>query len=574
MNRTSLVAITTLVLTLFSCFSFAQPEKVDGDWHGVINTPTGGLTIVLTIEDHGDGELSASLESVDQAPGVKFPLSSISLEGDTLTWSSSQIGASYTGVWNEDKQQWVGTFKQGASLPLSLMPGLPDPNPIVDGLDGRWEGTIDRNGVPLRLIINIHTTEDQGTLATLDSPDQAANGIPVSDLKHEDDTVSFTIKLAQAQYIGTLTGGTTITGTWTAPGLDEQEIIFTRNDKPKEEARRPQTPKAPFPYTSEEVAIPNPDASDVTLAGTLLIPEGQGPFPAAVLITGSGPQDRDESLMGHKPFLVLADALARQGIAVLRYDDRGVGESSGEFSDATSADFATDAYAVLNFLRTHDAINHEAIGYIGHSEGGVVAPIAATFEHTPAFIVMLAGPGTPLSELLIEQNRLMSKATGGLDEDFAKAKPIIEELYAAVIAADSEQDAIAKGTAILNDEAMETIGIDEPQRTAMLGQICNDWMRALLAYDPAPNLQQLDMPLLALNGSLDLQVPADANLDAIRQATSNNPDVTIINRDGLNHLFQHATIGTVGEYAQIEETFDPETLRIIADWINERFTSP
>lgn len=574
MTRTRMTVLVTLVAMLFAPLTSAQPDQVEGDWHGSLSIPTGELRLVIHIACDDTQALTATLESPDQAPGQQIPIDEIRIDDGTLSFAIKRIGASYEATWNEEQGAWVGTFKQGASLPLTLKPGLPDPNPIVEGLDGRWEGTIDRNGVPLRLIINIRTSEEQGTFATLDSPDQAANGIPVSDLKHEGDTVSFTIKLAQAVYTGTLTDETTITGTWTAPGLDEQEIVFTRNDKPKEEARRPQTPKSPFPYTSEEVAIPNPDAQGVTLAGTLLIPEGDGPFPAAILITGSGPQDRDESLMGHKPFLVLADALARQGIAVLRYDDRGVGGSTGEFSGATSTDFATDAYAVLNFLRTHDAINHDAIGYIGHSEGGVVAPIAATFEHTPAFIVMLAGPGTPLSELLIEQNRLMSKATGGLDEEFAKAKPIIEELYAAVIAADSEQDAIAKGTAILDDEAMEAIGIDESQRTAMLGQICNDWMRALLAYDPAPNLQQLDMPLLALNGSLDLQVPADANLDAIRQATTNNPDVTIINREGLNHLFQHATTGTVGEYAQIEETFDPETLRIIADWINERFTSP
>lgn len=569
MNRTSLVAITTLVLTLFSCFSFAQPENAEGDWHGVINTPMGGLTIVLTIEDRGDGELSASLESVDQAPGVKFPLSSISLEGDTLTWSSSQIGASYVGIWNEDEQRWDGTFSQGMDIELLLKPGLPAPKTIVEGLDGYWAGTIVRNGVTLRLALNIDSS-DAGTAITFDSLDAGAFDMPVTDLKRDGDSVSFRVPIISTEFSGTLKGDT-ITGTWSTTREEDLQVTFTKSERPSAQRPRPQHPKAPFPYRVEEVSIVNDQAEGVTLAGTLTLPEGDGPFPAALLITGSGPQGRDETIFQHKPFLVIADHLTRNGIAVLRYDDRGVGGSTGTFGEATSVDFASDANAVWRFLQGHEQIDSNAIGMIGHSEGGMVAPIAFADNPEIDFMVLLAGPGTDTRQIVRSQSRLMGLATGEREEEIDLREPIIDRITAAVAKADTVEQAQARVREILDPETLETIGLPEDQKETMVSQFTSTWMHYFLKYDPADYLPSVDCPVLALNGELDLQVPAGENLAGIRTLMRGNKDLTVIELPKLNHLFQHSTTGSIGEYNDIEETFSPEALELMSDWISKRF---
>lgn len=334
---------------------------------------------------------------------------------------------------------------------------------------------------------------------------------------------------------------------------------------------RPQTPTPPFPYRADDVTFTNPVAAGVTLAGTLTLPQGSGPFPAAILLSGSGAQDRDETMLGHKPFAVIADHLTRRGIAVLRYDDRGVGRSTGDFPAATSADFATDARAAVRYLLTRPEIDRGGIGFIGHSEGGMVAQIAAVNNEHLQFMIMLAGPGTDLMQLVQSQERLLAVSQGASQEDLARMAPIMREVFEAVATSTSAEDARVRVRGVLTSDALATMKAPESRRELLVQQMATDWARYLLQFTPADFLSRIEVPVLALNGALDHQVPPDENLSAITAALARNPDVTVRRIDGLNHLFQTARTGAIGEYADITETIAPVVLTMVTEWITARF---
>ncbi|NJD20351.1 MAG: alpha/beta hydrolase, partial [Gemmatimonadetes bacterium] len=342
---------------------------------------------------------------------------------------------------------------------------------------------------------------------------------------------------------------------------------------------RPQHPKPPFPYRAEEVAIP-PGTPGVTLAGPLPLPQGTGPFPAVVLVSGSGPQDRDESLMGHKPFLVLADHLTRKGIAVLRYDDRGVGKSTGSFSTATSEDFAADALAAVAFLKARGDVG--AVGIAGHSEGGLIGPLAASRSADVAFLVMLAGPGLPGEEILYLQGDLIARAGGASEAQTAANRRIQEAMFGVVRTQPDSTAAVTEMQHALQ-ETLASLPADirramEAELTpaaldAQIRQVNSRWFRFFLTYDPRPTLAKVRVPVLALNGALDLQVPAEANLREVEAALKRggNADVTARLLPGLNHLFQTARTGSPSEYADITETMSPAALEAVSSWILQRF---
>lgn len=284
---------------------------------------------------------------------------------------------------------------------LLIMPMIPFASPAVSAppdLAGIWQGVLKIGGIELRLVIKVSKTKDEQYTATLDSPDQGAKDIPASLVSFTNGDVKIEVKLISGVYAGKMSDDNTITGEW-KQGPATLPLIMKRTDKAPEVPRRPQEPQKPFPYQAEEVTYDNLKAG-IKLAGTLTTPQTGGPFPAAILISGSGPQDRDEALLGHKPFLVLADYLTRQGLAVLRFDDRGVGKSTGEFAKATSADFATDVLAGVEYLKTRKEIDSKKIGLIGHSEGGLIAPMVAAQSADAAFIVLMAGPGISGEEIL------------------------------------------------------------------------------------------------------------------------------------------------------------------------------
>lgn len=553
---------------------------ITGSWSGAIALPTGDITLVLDVTRSDDGALAATIENVDQNPGTKAEITEITVTGGKLDFRVAPISAHYEGTWDAAAQQWKGTLTQGQDLPLNLSRGAPPPKPVIAGLDGVWVGSVERNGVKLRQVLGIRTVEERGTFALYSSPDQMANGLPVTDLVREGQAVSLSTLHGLAKFAGTLSDdGAELTGTWTAPNQPDVTMTFTKASEEQIAARlnpaRPQTPKEPFPYKAEDVAFDNPAFPDVRLAGTLTLPEGEGPFPAAIMITGSGGQDRDETLLEHKPFAVIADYLTRHGIAVLRFDDRGVGKSTGTYATATSADLATDANAAFAYLATRPEIRHDAIGMIGHSEGGMIGPIAMASNSKVAFFVSLAGPGTDLDQLMLSQRRLLTTQMGLSQEEIDRQEPVMAALFKAIREADTPEAGRAAAMAVLTPEAKTALGLTrETDGAIIVNQISGPWYQYFLKYDPAPNWSRMRAPLLALGGSLDLQVPSAANLAAIRAATKDNPDVTIVELPELNHLFQHATTGAVGEYRDIEETFSPEALALIGDWIAKRFVKP
>lgn len=565
----SRVILPVLLSFLLSLPALAQAASQD--WIGTLETPAGSMRLLIKVSDNEDGSQTAFLESLDQAPGQNIPVTEIVVDADQMRFHISNLGARYAGRWNADAQQYEGEFQQGMSLPLnfSRVEETAAVN-IIDGLDGRWEAVLDREGTLLNLVLNIETGP-HGTSATLDSVDQGVYDIPVTGLSRDADEVTLRVPMANVTFAAAFDAGAdAMIGDWTRPGFPDVRVTFSRTSLEIVAPTRPQTPQAPFPYAITEVRIDNPEAEGVTLAGTFTQPRGADRVPAVILVSGSGPQDRDESIWEHRPFAVLADHLSRQGVAVLRYDDRGFADSTGDFATGTSRDFASDAMAVLRWLRAQPGIDPNQVGVIGHSEGGLIAPIMAAELDAPDFLVLLAGPGTTGRQIVLEQSALIAGAAGGSAEDVDAMVEALEIMTAEAALAEDGADVRARITPMLTDEFMARLGVPADQKELFLVQITRDWYVQFLNHDPIPYLQAVDQPVLALIGSLDLQVPAPSNLAGLRRGLADNPDATILELDGLNHMFQPAQTGTIAEYAQIETTFDPETLALISDWIAAR----
>lgn len=430
--------------------------------------------------------------------------------------------------------------------------------PAPPTLAGPWQGSLKTPMGAIRVVFHAAATPDGKLTAKMDSPDQGVFGFPVDEFAIEGRTVRIAIARIGFTYSGTLNeAGNEISGTLKQNGV-ELPLILRKLEKPPEQPKRPQEPSPPLPYREEEITFPNAKAG-IELAATLTVPKTAGPHPAAILISGSGPQDRNEALAGHKPFLVLADHLTRNGIAVLRYDDRGFGKSKGDFNAATTEDFASDAAAAFEFLKTRTEIDPKRIGLIGHSEGGIIAPIVANREPGIAFVVLMAGTAVSGDKVILEQSRAIAKAMGASAEVIERQMKMQRETFAAILE-EKDPNALAKRL-----EAMPGA------QTAAVKRALTPWFRYFLTYDPAPALEKLKAPVLALNGELDLQVLPDQNLPVLEAALkkSGNPDVTIRRLPGLNHLFQTATTGLPAEYAKIDETIAPVVLEAISGWIRK-----
>ena len=439
-------------------------------------------------------------------------------------------------------------------------------------LPGSWLGKISTNSIDLRLVFNLKLNDKDSLIATADSPDQGAKNIPLGRVILKDEKLTIQAPTLLGEYNGTITGDSTIEGTWTQRG-----VSFTVNLKKLKTAltiNRPQEPKPPFPYTSEDVTFTN-DKFNIKLGGTLTIPAGTGPFKAVILITGSGPQNRNEELMGHKPFLVIADYLSRNGIAVLRYDDRGVASSQGNYSEATSVDLATDAEAAFYYLKNNPKISQKEIGLMGHSEGGLIAPIVAATNQGIGFIVSLAGPGVTGQQIIIRQSQEIGRLSGESEVQIKEATETNKKLYAVLRKEKDNKKAEIKILALYKEilEKKKTSKEDTEkavnQLKATFGAPTYTWFRYFIMTDPATFWKKVECPVLAMNGEKDLQVAANENLPAIEKAvkSSGNKSVKTLMLPGLNHLFQHCKTGLPAEYNTIEETFSPDALKIISDWI-------
>ena len=445
---------------------------------------------------------------------------------------------------------------------------------------GDWNALLEVGGQELPLVFHISKT-DSGYDTMLDSPKQGAFGLKANTTTFKNDTLTITLPNLSIVYEGTLTPEKTIAGTFKQGGI-AFPLDLTQGEAKATAMNRPQEPKAPYPYHSEDVTFTNNEAG-ITLAATLTMPEvapkDDAQYPAVILISGSGPQNRDEELLGHKPFLVLADHLTRNGFAVLRYDDRGTAQSTGDHSTATSADFATDAQAAFKYLLTRKEINPQKIGFAGHSEGGFIAPMVAAKNKEVAFLVLLAGTGTPGDEILSEQGYLIGKAQGMSEEVLQKNQVGSKALFD-IIKEHKDQPGIAKEKAINyltkaiteNPDMLPEGAEVEKLVKQQINQLTTPWFMYFLSTPPAPFLEQVDCPVYAINGSLDLQVPSKSNLEAIEKYVKKggNEDVTTQEFANLNHLFQHTETGDPAEYATIEETFAPEALEAVSNWLKEK----
>ncbi len=556
--------------------------EIQGAWEGRLEFSGVSLRLVFDLAVDGEGRITGTMGSPDQG-AVGIPLGSISFDGRLLRMAVPTVNGKYTGNWNAETQSFEGDWLQnGKTIPVNLtrrakeeIPKLPLSKPDKE-ITGTWLGSLDV-GVSIRIII--HVTEKQGALqATMDSPDQGAEGIPVSSISGSGDQLELQVAAVAGSFYGMISSdGQTIDGTWVQGG-NSLPLKLSRTDPAKiEKVNRPQEPKPPFPYREEKARFANPRAS-IELAGTLTLPPGEGPFPAVALVSGSGPQDRNESLLGHQPFWVLADDLSRKGIAVLRYDDRGIGESGGTFQGSTTEDFASDAAAAIAYLKKQPRIDPGHIGLVGHSEGGLIAPMVAAQSADVAFIVMLAGPGVPGNRILVAQQEKILRANGVPEELIAKSRKVQAETFE-LLESDLPEDELLEKLAKkmkdwianLTDNEKVLLELQGKNIEAELKQIMTPWFRFFLSYDPRPTLEKVRCPVLALGGSLDLQVPAVENLQQIEAALKKggNDDVTTLLLPGLNHLFQTAKTGSPTEYAKIEETMAPLVLEKISSWIEE-----
>ena len=574
LSKLAFIALSTLVL---STACNAQ-SSLAGDWQGVLNAGGAQFRIAWHVTAAKDGSLTSTLDNIDQGIfGIK--VKSLTLDGSHLTLTvddeievsgqSINVKGVFDGTIDKDVTELKGTWTQTepeqapAELDLKHTPAQAAAKPAVPSdIDGIWLGTLDAGATKLRLVLKIANGPD-GLTASLQSPDQSQQWLPANSATRSGDSLNFTIESLGVVYDGKIDAGlNSIDGTFTQGGRPLPLALKRVKDQAELETRHPQNPVKPYPYREEEVTYANKAAGN-TLAGTLTIPPGKGPFPAVLLISGSGPNDRDETVFGHKPFLVLSDYLTRKGIVVLRVDKRGVGKSTGDLAHATTADFATDAEAGVQYLKTRAEADPRRIGLIGHSEGGTVAPMLAAGDPGVRFIVLMAGPGVPGDQIIVEQGRLIEEAAGATKEKAAQDADKQRELFALV---EKEKD-----DAVLGKELREKLAgrVPDAQIDVAIQQLTSPWMRYTLTYDPATALRKVACPVLALNGEKDLQVSAAQNLPAIKKALEEggNKQIEIDELPGLNHLFQTAKTGSPTEYAQIEETISPVALDKVASWI-------
>ncbi len=445
------------------------------------------------------------------------------------------------------------------------------------GIEGNWAGALKIGAIELRLALRISKDPKGSLKGVMDSIDQGAKDIPIETITVTDRKVELDLKTVGGKFAGELSkDDAELKGEWSQSGL-KLPLDFKRT-KEVVALKRPQEPKKPFPYREEEVVVDHAKAH-VKLGGTLTLPSGKGPFPAVFLITGSGAQNRDEELLGHKPFLVIADYLTRRGIAVLRVDDRGVGKSTGKFAEATSDDFGLDALACVAYLKGRKEIDPKQIGLIGHSEGGLIAPWAAARSPDVAFIVLLAGPGVTGEEILYSQGQAILNAAKAPEALLARQRHVQESMFA-IVKAEKDNAVAEKKLREFFDQEIAKLSDAEKKEAekqkgavdAQIKQVLSPWFRQFLSSDPRPALRMVKCPVLALTGELDLQVTPKENLREIEKALrdAGHKDYTVKELPKLNHLFQACETGSPNEYGKLEETFSPRALAIMGDWIVAR----
>lgn len=566
-------------------------------WYGELDADSRLFRFVITTFPDDKGNWQGELNSLDEG-GQKFKLQNLKFTKTEFSFELPQTSATYVGTFKDQStnDEATGQWKQrGVVLDLNFRRVTQVPSLLPSET---WVGELNAGFQKLTMQFRVYQQQDGQSIVYFDSVAQRAGGFKAMKVTTED-SIRFEVPAIKGIFKGRQNeAGDEITGSWTQ-GISF-DLVLRRIDAPLNPEiaplRRPQTPKPPFPYEAREVSIENSTAK-VTLSGTLTIPHSDAAdtkFPVAILISGSGPQDRDETIMGHKPFFVLADYLSRRGIAVLRYDERGVGKSTGIFETATSADFAADVRSIVDFLQQHPRIDPQRIGLIGHSEGGIVAPLVASQKDDIAWIVLMASPGVNGEEILRSQGKLIIEAEGG-DEAAVRRHQIMQNVVIRAIKqlppsndpnaildtlTDEVQTAFTEnGLADPSSEEDDTVA-DPPTSDAVVRELVranlltmhSPWFRFFMTHEPGPVLEQVSCPVLAINGEKDLQVDPKLNLPKLSASlrAGRNSNVTIVEFPGLNHLFQTASRGTPSEYESIEETISVPVMDAIANWIAEQ----
>ncbi len=552
----------------------AAPHPVpplDGVWEGTLEVAAGvRVRAVLHLVYAAPG-WTATFDSPDQN-SFGIPAKNVSVDPHHVRADVPEVPFSYDAT--VDAQRLLGTLiwkgrhyvlnlERRAPAPAVAAPPPPPPAAIA----GAWAGALEISGIRLRLVVKIKPAAvPSGWAATVDSVDQHVQDIPVDEVTFSGGELQLVLRGINASYAGRVAGDA-MTGKWTQNG-QAWPLDLHKTERPPSAAVRPQEPKRPLPYHETGVLVEN-RAEGVTLACTLTEPEGPGPFGGVVLVTGSGPEDRDEAVFGHRPFFVLSDALTRAGVAVLRCDDRGVGRSTGAFAGATTFDVVDDTLAELAELRARPEILPHRVGLLGHSEGSLVAAIAATRSKDVAFLVLLAGPALPGDETMDLQRGWLERAAGLSPEQVAHSKANWDRAFA-ILETEKDAGAAEKKLRALYD------GLPEADRAqfeaaggfpAIAKQILTPWFRTFIGLDPRKYLAKVRVPVLALNGEVDRQVLAAENVPEMKKALRHDADVTVREMPRLNHLFQTAKTGSFTEYAEIEETMSPAVLKLVSEWV-------
>ncbi|QEG21700.1 alpha/beta hydrolase family protein [Mariniblastus fucicola] len=576
-------ALSTVAIVCLLAANLMAQDATTTTWSGTLDANGTELRLEFDVTEGGE-KPTAKLRSLDQNNAMfdaKFEQS-----GDSFSFAIMQLGAKFDGKLDEAKETISGTFEQaGQKFPLTLTKGETNAA-VVETLKEAWVGKLNMGIMNPVMQFRVMESSADDPKCYFDSITEGATGF-AGTWKIADGKISFKIPPIKLTYEGELNeAGDEATGVWNQGG---RELPMTIKRQPTEYdsenvwENRPQRPKGPFPYNTKIVKFEN-EQHNLTLAGTLTIPKTPGKHPAVILISGSGPQDRDETLMEHKPFLVLADYLSRRGIAVLRYDDRGFGSSTGKFKGATTQDFATDASAAVDFLKAHDRIDANQIGLAGHSEGGLIAPIVCELRDDVAFVVLMAATGVDGKTIINSQTEAMLRVEMTEPEQQAEMEIGIELNRILVARAvegtlDYEDPELKEQVDALLDRlpeeesklAKEVIGSTiESAKKRLAGK----WMKNFIEYDPRPALAKIKCPVLAIIGSKDLQVLPDLNMPEIEKALreGGNDNFKMVTIEGLNHLFQKCETGSMNEYITIQETWNPEALKQIGDWIESHVT--
>lgn len=559
-----------------------QDETREGEreWEGIMDLGSGQKATFRIMSWNENGEAKASFQRLNP-DGAVIPFSSFEAVGNDIVMKvkEGEQESEFRATVNQDRTEAKGVWRQGdREFPMTMRPVK---------LIEVWVGEFKTPAGPMLFQFRILETGEDRRVVKFDSLSEGATGFPATlERQNDDPKIAFTIPLLKARFEGTLNGtADKATGVWIQNGRSNP-IVLQRQDeeaKPPEPPKpppRPQTPTEPFRYDIQEVTFENKE-DNVTLAGTLTLPSTEGKHPAVVLISGSGPQDRDETIVYHKPFLLIADTLTKAGFGVLRFDDRGFGASTGNHATATTADFANDVRAAVEFLRAHEKIDTRNIGLIGHSEGGLIAPMVAAEDNEIGFIVLLAGPGVNGFEILKDQGRRLAFAEGATPEEVKQESELRDTVAAAVRNAFPNEDMgavvenainlyVARQPPDLQAERRPT-----PDQVEAFKQLGTPWFRFFLSHEPAPVLQKVKCPVLAVNGERDLQVWHETNLPAVAKAlrSGGNDKFRAVRIPGLNHLFQRAPTGAASEYAEIKQTMAPAVLDLMTNFLKKNVTA-